>query len=501
MKFIPNIKCLLSVFAVLFMFISPRQARAEWNDSIRYHAELNMNFAGGDYTPFWMVSGKYGLSSIEKNNGYLRLGAFKDMDKTRRFTWGAGVDLAVAARFSSVFVVQQLYAEVKYRCLQAMIGQKEIPGPMSEPGLSSGNLLYGNNARPIPQFRVGIFDYADVWGTKGFLGVKGYIAYGAFTDNRWIKSWVNPNNGGHYALSTLYHSKALFLRAGNTRKFPLEFEIGLEMGTQFGGRSYIDGEWFHFPTKFKNWAKAFIPKGSSYDGALDSERLNVEGNFVGTWNFALAWKPADKDWSLKLYYEHFFEDHSMLWIQYPWKDGLWGINAKLPCRWVTDATVEFIYMKDQSSAVYWDKTPEIPTQVSGRDNYYNHGLYNGWQNWGMNIGNPMIISPIYNSDHTMMFKANRMWGLFAGIKGQPTGEISYRLIGSAQKNWGTYGQPFDCVRRTVNLYAEIGWQPERFKGWKGEAAIAYDGGSLVGRNIGLAIRISKTGWLFGGKKH
>ncbi len=37
---------------------------------------------------------------------------------------------------------------------------------------------------------------------------------------------------------------------------------------------------------------------------------------LGSWNFALAWKPKS-DWSVKLYYQHFYEDHSMLFFDYP----------------------------------------------------------------------------------------------------------------------------------------------------------------------------------------
>ncbi|MDE6836048.1 MAG: hypothetical protein K2J03_03710, partial [Muribaculaceae bacterium] len=79
---------LLTIIAALSTLF-PLSAKAEWNDSIRYHGEIGMDFAGGAHTPFWMANNKYGLSSIEKNNGYLRLGAFKDMDrsKDRRFSW------------------------------------------------------------------------------------------------------------------------------------------------------------------------------------------------------------------------------------------------------------------------------------------------------------------------------------------------------------------------------------------------------------------------------
>lgn len=473
------------------------EANAEWNDSIRYRGEIGITAAGGQNTPFWLMNNRYGLSSQRRNNAYLRLGAFKDMNRQKRFDWGAGVDLAVAARFSSVFVVQQLYAEVRYRCLDLMIGSKEIPGFISDTDLASGNLLYSGNARPIPQVRAGIFDYADFWGTKGWFAVKGYIAFGKFTDNRWIEYWAAPDS--KYALNTLYHSKALFIKGGDARKFPLEFEMGLEMATEFGGESYHNGTVTKMPHGWKNWIKAVIPtKGG--ESTPSGEQTNVEGNMLGSWNFALSWKPK-ADWSVKLYYQHFFEDHSMLWIQYPWKDGLYGIQAKFPeNRWVTEAVYEFLYMKDQSGPVYWDHTPEINEQVSGRDNYYNHYIYNGWQHWGMGIGNPLIISPIYNRDHQMYFKSTRMWGHHLGFRGQPLDELGYKVLVSAQKSWGTYEQPFKEPKTSFNLMAEVSYTPKKFAGWKADLSFGMDAGSLIGNNYGAMLRISKTGWLFGPKK-
>ncbi|MDE7437409.1 MAG: capsule assembly Wzi family protein [Muribaculaceae bacterium] len=487
---------ILAAICLISLFGSPR-AKAEWNDSIRYVGELGVTASAGENTPFWMMNNRHGLSSRTRNNGYLRLGAFHDMDTTRRFTWGAGVDLAVAARFTSTFVVQQLYGEAKYRCLNLLIGSKEMPGFISNSDLATGNLTYAGNARPIPQVRAGIFDYADFWGTKGWFAIKGYIAYGKFTDNRWIKSWVDPNSS--YALGTLYHSKAIFFRGGNARKFPLEFEFGLEMATEFGGTAYNTpyGPEVKMPGGIKSFLKALIPMRGS-DEAPDGEKLNVEGNMLGSWNFALGWKTDD--WSVKAYYQHFYEDHSMLFWDYPWKDGLWGVEARLPKnRWVSEIVYEFLYSKDQSGSVYWDHTPEINEQVSGRDGYYNHYIYNGWQHWGMGIGNPLFISPIYNNDHTMYFYSNRLWAHHLGFKGQPSDEIGYRVLASFQKSWGTYDVPSPEVRSDFSLLAEVNYAPRKLKGWKGELGFGMDTGSLLGHSYGVSLKISKTGWFLGPK--
>lgn len=487
--------CALTVSALL-----PAMAKAEWNDSIRYRGEINVSFAGGKNTPFWLMNNQWGLSSRERNNGYLRLGAFKDLDRGKRFSWGAGVDLAVGYRMPSVFAVQQLYAEVKYRCLDLMVGSKEIPGFFESPDLASGNLLYAGNARPIPQVRAGIFDYADFWGTNGWFAVKGYLAFGKFTDNNWIKNWVAPDT--KYTLGTLYHSKALFFRGGNAKKFPLEFEFGMEMATEFGGTTYnypSPGNKLKMPSGIKNWIKAIIPMGGGSDTPA-GEQTNVEGNFLGSWNFALSWKPQ-ADWSLRLYYEHFFEDHSMMTFDYPWKDGLYGIHAKLPTnRWVSDVLYEFLYMKDQSGPVYWDHTPEINEQVSSRDNYYNHYIYNGWQHWGMGIGNPLIISPVYNDNHRLFFRSTRMWGHHLGFRGQPLDELGYKVLASVQKSWGTYDRPFKEPMKSFNLLVEASYTPKALPGWRADLSFGMDAGSLIGNSYGAMLRISKTGWLFGKSK-
>ena len=477
---------------VCLAFMAALPASGEWNDSIRWKAELDATFSGGRNTPFWLVNNLQGLSSVERNNGYFRLSAFHDMDTTRRFTWGAGVDLAVAWRFSSTFIVQQLYGEVKYRCLSAMLGSKEMSGCFNNPRLSSGNLLFSNNSRPIPQLRLGIFDYADIWGLRGWLGIKVYIAFGAFTDSRWQRSWVPE--GGKRTDGVLFHSKGLWLRNGNPDKFPLTIECGIEMATQFGGTCYtLDGDVIRMPHSLKDWFKAVVPlKGGS--DTPDGEKVNVQGNMVGCWNFCASWTPK-ADWSVKAYFEHYFEDHSQLYIDYRWRDGLWGVEADLPDNpFVSGIVYEYIHMKDQSGPLLNDKNDKVPEQVSGNDNYYNHYLYAGWEHWGMGIGNPMVLSPLFNRNHDIRFRSNRMYGHHVGITGDPVPGLSWRLLVSFSRNWGTYAAPLEREMDNFNALAEVTWKPAALKGWEGTISVAGDSGPLMGKSLGVGIKISKSGW-------
>lgn len=482
----------------LIALIGFTAAHAEWTDSIRYRGELKLNLAAGEHTPFWLANNQYGLSSVEKNNGYARIGLFHDMDTTRRFTWGAGVDVAAPVRFTSDFVVQQLYAEAKYRCLNLMVGSKEISGFLNDPMLSSGDLMYSASARPIPQVRAGIFNYADVWGTHRWFSVKGYVAFGKFTDSGWVKRWVNP--ASPYALGTLYHSKALWIKGGDARKFPLEVEWGLEMATEFGGATYLpSGKVIKHSESLMSWFRSVVPLPAD-KGAPEGESTNVEGNMLGSWNWAVNWT-SPEGWALRVYYQRYFEDHSMLWVHYPWRDGLWGLHAKMPNnRWVNNLLLEFIYMKDQSGPIYWDKHPQVPEQVSGRDDYYNHYLYNGWEHWGMGIGNPMAISPIYNANHHMYFYSNRYWGHHMALTGQPTPAVGYKVMSSYQRSWGQYDMPFKEVKDSYNLLLQLNLTPTSLPGWRAEVAYAMDLGDLVGRNYGLMLSVSKTGWIFTPKK-
>ncbi len=487
---------LTAAFCVAAAALPTARAHAEWNDSIRWHAEVGTTLSAGEHTPLWLNANRFGFSSIERNNFWLRLGAFKELDKQKRFSWGAGVDMGVAHRFQSTFVPQQLYAEVQYRCLDAMVGAKEISDGFLDQSLSSGALTQGWNARPIPQVRIGIFDYADVWGCKGMFAVKGHIAYGVFDDNWWLDRWSSRYT--NYSLSTLYCSRAIYFRGGNASKFPLEGELGLVMDTEFGGKTWIpDGKgggfWERHPTDLKAFAKALIPAKGSSD-TRPGEQANVEGNFLGNWSLGLKWQ-APAGWMVRLYYEHYFEDHSMLFFDFPWKDGLYGVQARLPRNpFVSDIVYEFLYMKDQAGPVYWDHTPSIDYQVSGRDEYYNHEIYNGWQHWGQGIGNPLMTAPIYNANHNLYFYSTRVMSHHLGFKGEPSPQVAYRVMLSHTDSWGTYNVPFDRVKSNFSWLAEVKYHPKALWGCEVSLSLAMDHGSLLGNSFGGMLSISRTGW-------
>ena len=94
-------------------------------------------------------------------------------------------------------------------------------------------MTLGINSRPVPQVRVELPDY---WQVTPWLGLKGHVAYGWFTDGKWQENY--QPTGSRYVRKALYHSKSGYLHFGNEERFPLSGTLGLEMATQFGGTIY-----------------------------------------------------------------------------------------------------------------------------------------------------------------------------------------------------------------------------------------------------------------------
>ena len=74
MRYIRLLSALLTISAAAIF-----AEAAEIPDSaFRYSAEVNASVSSGANTPFWLVNNRFGLSSIEKNNGYVRAGLSRD---------------------------------------------------------------------------------------------------------------------------------------------------------------------------------------------------------------------------------------------------------------------------------------------------------------------------------------------------------------------------------------------------------------------------------------
>ena len=89
--------------------------KIDLRENIQYGVEMQGSFSKGK-TPLWLNANKYGLSSLEKNNGYLRGSLVRPLsaDSARRWAVGYGVDVAVPVNYTSNIVVQQAYVDIRW---------------------------------------------------------------------------------------------------------------------------------------------------------------------------------------------------------------------------------------------------------------------------------------------------------------------------------------------------------------------------------------------------
>lgn len=507
----------------------------------RYYSQLNAIAADGEYAPYWFTANKNAISSVNCSSGYARYGMSYEntFGKKGNFRYNITADIVAGYNQSSIISFQQAYGELSWKWLTLSVGSKERWGEqeyfqrkhMNEQtsfntvnsyypnlfsnqfsNLGSGGLIFSGNARPIPQARIEIPEFVNIPGTNEWLKVRAYISYGFFTDANYQKEFKEINPKVKHGKNILYHGKAGFISVGKPSKFPVTFDAGLEMHTQFGGTLYnsVYGT-VKMPTKFTDFIKAFIPMGGGEDTPKD-EQTNISGNQIGCWHaaFTIHTKPLE----IRLYGEHMFEDFSQLFffeyqmnnegkrrtLIYPWRDMLVGINIANKSKvlpFISNIRYEFLTTRDQSGALYHDPSDYFYDQMDGCDNYLNHGIYPGWHHWGMGIGTPLVMATAYNKNGSLVFSSNRLIAHNVGINGIIDTKIpfAYRLSYTYSENWGTYTNPFKDKKNTTSVLAEITCMPKQAQ-WLGTISLGYDRSNFIGENIGLMFTLTHVGSFF-----
>ena len=507
-----------SIFSILFIgftMVYALSAYAQgkwWSDSLCYKVDMSTTIATKGVAPMWLVSNRHGFSTLQDASGYVRAGIYKKATPIKSSKWkiGYGLDIVVPAnhatqnyetgkRCNELFV-QQMYADFYYKKMLISLGAKERPMEMKHQRLSSGSQVFGINARPVPQVAIDIPEYVSIVGKKNpWLAFKFHFGYGMMTDGYWQKKYVASDERSAY--NVLLHTEGFYFQVGNPKKNSLTFEFGLEKATQFGGIVYNPGgrtgryaDKLDLTPGFKDFFKVII--GLGHD-ETDGIYHNVMGNTVGSWLFSLKYDV--RDWSIRAYYDHFFEDHSMMFVQYGWLDGLLGLEINLPKnRFVSTLVYEYMNTTYQGGPIYHDHTPEIMSQISGRDNYYNHNIYPGWQHWGQPMGNPLYTSPLYYDEGRLIFNSNRFTSHHVGIEGAPAKGLNYRVLMSYSTHLGTYVKPYLDRKYATSCMGEVEYDFShskrlKNKGYKATVSVGFDEGKQLGNNRGFMFTLSKIG--------
>jgi Cu2+-exporting ATPase len=459
---------------------------------LNYRAESFGSVSTGNYTPFWMVGNTYGIVPLKPNNAYVRGNLVWKQALNKDFRLETGVDLAGATKHSSSFWVHQFYAGLSFRNINLTVGAKERYNSILDKDLSSGDMNFSINARPMPEVSIGFPEYTNVPYTKGIMKFKGNFSVSKSMDNNYILRVKNSTT--LYATDILWHRKFFFLQwADPEEKFPWSFTFALDHAAQWGG--WTSSENFgKLPASFNDFV-LIVLGASGKSSALETDQINVLGNHLGTINAQLEYKT--KNFRASLYKQHLFDDNSGL--EYAnWRDGIWGGTitfAHFP--YLKKIVLEALNTTNQSGPMHfldYNNDDGRKYRGGGNDGYYNHGYYvSGWSYYGRALGNPLLTSPEYNDDGSIEFKNNRLKTIHLGMNGNLTPDLSYRLLLTQMQAWGRMYAPFLKKKNNFSSLLECNYESPKWQGWKIGVQLAFDRGDLYGNNWGCSVKISKSG--------
>ena len=494
-----------------FRHILPVLAVAVLPAGLAAQTDLELKFetagvtGGGDHAPFWHTSNRQGLPSISNSNGYTHFAALGSTVLPYGFDMGYGADFGAGAGLENNLFLHQLYFDLNYKWLGVSAGMKERWSDKN-PYLSTGGLTWSGNSQPIPEARAGIPEFVSIPFLGNWVALKGHIGYGRFTDDRWRRE----HDDIPYVDGVLFHSKSAFLRFGDFDRFPLQVTIGLEMNNLFGGIRHMANADRQMPSNAAAYWTVLFPFHQV------EQQGDEDGDNLGSWHLNFDYKL--NDWHIGAYYEHFYEDHSSwLGIEYKnntqgeknfiffgfrrnWFDGLFGLEVNAPdnIRFFRSAVVEFLNTRGLCGPICHSASCNtdgmyVIEEVDGRDGMYNHSIYSSYTHWGYAIGNPVLVSPVYNAGNYNHFRSNRVQMFHVGIDGGITDNIDYRVLATTTTHWGQYGAPLKEIEHVTSVMLELSYLMGDNYDWKFSlsGAMDFDSGDLLGNNKGVMLTITK----------
>lgn len=478
--------------------------------TLEYHASVTAQASSESLAPYMLGSWNYGRYT-EGSGVWQEAGIQKSLDMSRRFSWSAGVDYIAGygtktdyrrwneqsgtwgehAAGRSAFRLTQIFGQLKYRACYLTIGMKRSKSGIVDSNLSSGDLTRSNNAAPIPGIAAGFLDFQNIPFTNGWVQIDGEIMYGKFMDSNFKKAEFNYYSGV-MGLNLLYNYKRCYFRTNPDK--PFSVTVGMQAAGVFGGSTYkyLKGdltETDHRGFKVKDLWQMFFPM----EGGEDF----YEGNHLGSWDLKAVYKLRDGS-AVNAYFEWPWEDGTGIGKQNGW-DGLWGVQYNFAKNGiVSKAVVEYLDFTNQAGPFHFHPGDNPDAPISGRaqgaDNYYNNDYYGSYANYGMSIGTPFLVSPLYNRNGALDYLHNRARGFHVALEGQPSDRLSYRVMAGYEKAGGYGREPAFRKLHTTSAMAEVKSLPfAKVPELEVGLRLAFDKGSLRGDNFGAQLSFEYKG--------
>lgn len=456
-----------------------------------YRIEAFGTYSSEDRTPFWIQNKTQGIVPFLKNSLFFKGGVFYDQTISKDVSYNGGLDLVevVNDHETNHFWLQQAYGELRWKAGAISIGSREqFRSEITDPSLSSGDLVYSNNIRPNPEIRIYLPEFRPIPYTHNKLYVKASFAVGKYLDGKYIKD-IGFNSNQSFVENPNSHSKSIFLRLGNIEweKHGFQCTIGVNDYAQWGGECYV----FKYNKKTEEWALT-NPESASKNFLrvllpLDDYK---SGAHMASYNLKVDYGRKYADEVYSFYFQHMFNVVDDLFLR-NYKDGMIGLRYKsIRKKRISGLVLEYIYTKYQGGK-----------NVAHHSNYYNQtSIYQGYSYYGRGIGNPLLMSPEANPNNILSFMSNRVQAVHFGLEGYINSDFKYKFLATYANSDGTYAQPYTKEKKGVTSCLEIHYDYPKIKGLSIEGSLAAEKGAFFVKekteNFGASLSIRKTGKIF-----
>jgi hypothetical protein len=385
---------------------------------------------------FWLSHNRWGIFDDASANALSLITNEIETRKDKLFDFGGGISLLARGSNSSTIYLHQAYAEAKLGFIHLTAGRKAYAQGISFSDLSSGTVALSQNAMPIPRLTISVPEFWEIPFSFGWLEIRGHLSHG----------WLNDDR---YVTMPYIHDKSIHLQTGDNTGF--KFYWGLNHIAIWGGESPTYGK---LPSSFSDLILVAQAKGGNED-APSGDQINALGFHTGVWDWGLRGTIGRT--SFHLFYQHLFTDGSGQGYRNA-GDGFFGLSIDnlFPFSWINGLTYEYLNTTDQTGPGLSDDIPgatypcdEINCgfPFGGRDNYYNNGIYRSGHSYsGMSLGTPFFftqnqlnkIDSEIKTYGSVFFVSTRNIAHHFGVKGDISEDLSYKMLLSNVKYYGTY---------------------------------------------------------------
>jgi len=408
---------------------------------------FNSYASTGKALPFWMTSNQNGAFTSE--NGYYQLfragfahELVKDSLKKWDFTYGTTIIAGIGDKTGIQF--NQYWLGARQKWLNIKIGAKSDTVRFAGLSHTNGNMMWSNNARPLPGFTLSTNDYIPFFFWKKWFTVKALYEENILIDKRDMKN-------------AMLHHKYLY---GKAKMKDWIFTLGLDHWVYWGGTSRTLGT-----TPGIKYYPRYIFGMKGGESSSLSDQANSSGSSIGMYVLEVAKNFGGH--TLTFYWNHPFEDRSGLELA-NMPDGVWGLHFRNKKRVALFSDIVYEYMGTLSQSGSYHLVPSGEPGVltgRGRDNYFALGpggfakfYSSGHVYYNKMMGTPLFTPVIGANGISTGFDNTRIEMHHLGIGGTIIDRLTWRTLMTLSRSSGTFEKPYPEKLNQFSYLYELNYQ-------------------------------------------